>query len=86
MGIILEKTSGQSELQERIAAELKAKAAARSKQEGQPAGGYHDAPDGVKDAAFMKGTKETTSLAPVWFGVFILGIAVTVYVIYQVSR
>ena len=86
MGIIIQQTEGQSELQKQIGADLKAKAAARAKQEGPPKGGYHDAPDGVEDAAFMRGTKKTTTLAPAWAVVFLLAIAVFVYVIYKVSR
>ena len=86
MGIILQQTEGQSELQKQIGADLKAKAAARSKDEGAPKGGYHDAPDGVEDAAYMRGTKKTTTLAPVWAIVFLAAMAVFVYVIYKVSR
>lgn len=86
MGIIIQQTEGQSELQQRIGAELKAKAAARAKQEGGPKGGYHKAPDGIEDAAYMRGTKKTTTLAPAWLVVFILAMAVFIYVIYKVSR
>ena len=86
MGIILQQTEGQSELQKQIGADLKAKAAARAKQEGGPKGGYHDAPDGVEDAAYMKGIKKTTTLAPLWAIVFILAMAVFIYVIYKVGQ
>ena len=50
MGRYLEQTEARSELQQRIAAELKAKASARAKQEGDGAE-LRDAPDGVNDAA-----------------------------------
>ena len=86
MGIIIQQTEGQSELQKQINANLKAKATARGKQEGGPKGGYHDAPDGVEDAAYMRGTKKTTTLAPAWAVVFILTLVVFAYVIYKVSQ
>lgn len=70
MGRYLNQTEQKSELQQRIAAELKAKAAARSKLEGEP-NPYGKKPDGVDDAAFMKGTKTTTSLAGVWLAIFV---------------
>ena len=86
MGRYLEQNEGRSELQQRIAAELKAKAAARAKQEEGGDAGYYDAPDGVEDAAYMKGTKATTTLAPVWALIFFAAIAVLVYFIYQTNR
>jgi len=86
MGRYIEQTEGQSELQQRIAAELKAKAAARAKQEGDPNEGYHKAPDGVEDAAYMHGTKRTTTLAPVWAIIFFLAIGVFIYFIYKMSH
>lgn len=86
MGRYIEQTEGQSELQQRIAAELKAKAAARAKQEGEQAEGYHKAPDGVEDAAYMRGTKRTTTLAPVWAIIFFLAVGVFIYFIYKMSH
>jgi hypothetical protein len=86
MGRYIEQTEGQSELQQRIAAELKAKAAARAKQEGEQTEGYHKAPDGVEDAAYMHGTKRTTTLAPVWAIIFFLAIGVFIYFIYKMSH
>lgn len=81
MGRYLNQTEQKSELQQRIAAELKAKAAARSKQEGEPSP-YGKKPDGVDDAAFMKGTKSTTSLAGVWLAIFIGVLVAFGYFIY----
>lgn len=86
MGRYLEQTEARSELQQRIAAELKAKAAARAKQEEGGDAGYYDTPDGVDDAAYMHGTKRTTTLAPVWAFIFFAALAVFIYFIYQTNR
>ena len=87
MGRYIEQTEGRSELQQRIAAELKAKAAARAKQEG--AGGEKDGMpevDGVEDSAYIKGTKTTTTLAPVWALIALAAVGVFIYFVYQVNR
>lgn len=86
MGRYIEQNESRSELQQRIAADLRAKAAAKAKDEGGPAGSDHKSPDGVEDAAYLKGTKATTTLAPAWLLIFIAAIAVFVYFIYQVNR
>lgn len=86
MGRYLEQTEGRSELQQRIAADLRAKAAEKTKQEGGGDTGYYDAPDGVMDAQYMKGTKATTTLAPVWALLFFAAIGTLVYFIYSVNR
>lgn len=86
MGRYLEQTEARSELQQRIAAELKAKAAARAKQENGGDAGYFDAPDGVEDSAYIKGTKATTTLAPAWVVIFVMVIALLGFFIYQVNR
>lgn len=87
MGRYIKQEESRSELQQRIAAELKAKAAARAKQEG--AGGEKDgAPevDGVEDSAYIKGTKATTTLAPVWALIALMAVGVFIYFVYQVNR
>lgn len=86
MGRYLEQTEGRSELQQRIAADLRAKAAAKAKQEGEEAVNYYTAPDGVEDAEYMKGTKVTTTLAPVWVLIVLMAVIVFGVFIYQVTR
>ena len=86
MGRYLEQTEARSELQQRIAADLRAKHAAKSKQEGEADTSYYDAPDGVEDAEYMRGTKATTTLAPAWVFIFFATIAVFAYFVYQVNR
>ena len=78
MGLYLKQNENRSELQQRLDAELRAKAAARSKQES-------DRPDGVDDSAYIQGTKQTTSLAWAWVGIAILALLVFGFFIYRVN-
>lgn len=55
----MRQTEGRSELQQRLDAELRAKAAERTKQDAER-------PDGVSDSNFVKNTKQTTSLSWAW--------------------
>ena len=57
-----------SELQERIAADLRAKAAASSHT------GDGAAPASVEQSEYLKGTKQTTTLAGVWLVVGFLAL------------
>lgn len=87
MGRYLQDNQSQSELQQRIVADLRAKAAARAKQEGGggEASGMPEV-DGVEDSAYIKGTKTTTVLAPAWTVIALLAVGVFVYFVYQVNR
>lgn len=58
MALYLKQNETRSQLQERLAKELQD----RAKQRAQ----LQDRPDGVVDTAYIKGTKQTTSLAWVW--------------------
>ncbi|MGB4762043.1 MAG: hypothetical protein WBP12_01640 [Candidatus Saccharimonas sp.] len=86
MGRYIQQNESRSELQQRIAADLRAKAAAKAKQEGGEGNGDYTAPDGVDDAAYLKGTKTTTTLAPAWFLIFIMALGVFAFFIYQANR
>lgn len=85
MGRYIQQNESRSELQQRIAADLRAKAAAKAKQEG---GGAEPAtnPDGVEDSAYIKGTKATTSLAPLWLLIFVAIIVIFIYFIFIASK
>ena len=87
MGRYLEQTEGRSELQQKIAADLRAKAAARAKDEGA-SGETEGRPvvDGVEDSMYIKDTKTTTTLAPVWAVIAFAAVGVFIYFVYQVSR
>ncbi|QQS22165.1 hypothetical protein IPM09_01315 [Candidatus Saccharibacteria bacterium] len=87
MGRYIEQTESRSELQQKIAADLRAKAVAKAKQEGAAAdAGYYAAPDGVDDSAYIKGTKTTTTLAPAWVIITFMAIAVFAFFVYQVNK
>ena len=80
MGMFLNQQESRSELQERIAAELKAKAEQKAKLENAP---KHDE---IEDSAYVEGYKRTTTLAPVWLLIFIAAILVFIYFITQASK
>lgn len=85
MGRYIQQNESRSELQQRIAADLRAKAAAKAKLEGE--GGTSPAgPDGVEDSAYIKGTKTTTTLAPVWAAIFFAVIGIFIYFIFIASK
>ena len=66
----MKQNETQSELQKRIAAELQDKAKKKAFET--------DRPDGVDDSAYIKDTKQTTSLAWAWILILaaIVGIAI----------
>ena len=87
MGIIQNKQESRTELQERIAAELRAKLAAKAKVED----GFNTDPhlkeaDAVEDSAYVEGYKRTTTLAPVWALIFFAAIVVFIYFVMQASK
>ena len=79
MGLYMKQNENRTELQRRLDAELRAKAAARHKQES-------DMPDGVDDSAYIEGTKQTTSLTWAWILIVLLAIGVFIFFFYQVNR
>ena len=58
MALFISQNDERSELQKQLAAELQRKASEKSK--------LADRPDGVEDSQYIKGTKQTTSLAWAW--------------------
>lgn len=75
MGLYMNQKDNRSELQQRLDAQLRAKAAERLKQE-------TEAPDGIEDSAFIEHTKRTTTLA--WAWVFIVLFAIGIFVMFVV--
>jgi len=71
MALYMKQNDQRSELQDRIAAELQEKAKRNAQ--------LQDRPDGVDDAAYMKNTKQTTSLAWIWL---LIGIAIVALIIW----
>lgn len=71
MSLFLKQEDDRSDLQKRIATELQAKMAEKPKQQ--------DLPDGVDDSAYIKNTKQTTSLAWIWILIIVAAIAITIW-------
>jgi len=67
MALFIKQNEQRSELQERLAAELREKAKARAEIDAT-------SPDGVSDSQYLKDTKATTSLAWVWVVILIFAI------------
>ena len=75
MALFIRQDENRSQLQEKLAAELREKAKARAARE-------DDRPDGVDDSQYLVGTKKTTSLAWAWIVVVVLIIiAITVIIL-----
>lgn len=74
MSLYLRQQDGRSELQQKLAAELQEKAKRKAAET--------ELPDGVTDSAYIKNTKETTSLAWVWvlIGVAIIGLTLWILI------
>ncbi len=76
MSLHQRQNENRSELQQRIDAELRAKAAARSKNESEQ-------PDGVDDSSYIEGTKQTTSLAWAWALIFVAAVVLFGFFVYR---
>lgn len=76
MGLFVNQQDQRSELQERIAAELREKAKASSLQEKATM-------DGVDDIRYLEGMKQTTTLAWAWILITIMAGAVIVMFLMQ---
>lgn len=79
MGLHVNQNNSRTELQERLAAELRDKAKKRAELEDK------DRPDGVTDSQYLKNTKQTTSLAWVWALIAVATIALIIYVVVATS-
>lgn len=76
MGLFVNQQDQRSELQERIAAELREKAKASSLQEKATM-------DGIDDIRYLEGTKQTTTLAWAWILIAIMAGVVIVMFLMQ---
>lgn len=71
MALFIRQNDNRSQLQERLAAELQERAKKNADK--------NDLPDGVTDSQFIKGTKQTTSLAWVWTILVIVVIGIVIW-------
>jgi hypothetical protein len=76
MALFIRQSEDRSKLQEKLAAELREKAKARSQIDTTP-------PDGVDDMNYLKDTKATTSLAWIWIVIILFVLAA--FVVYMVG-
>jgi hypothetical protein len=67
MALFIRQDDQRSELQQRLASELREKAKARAEND-------KDLPDGVDDSNYLKDTKPTTRLAWVWMAIIFIAI------------
>lgn len=78
MALFVKQDEQRSQLQERVAAELQERAKKRAE--------LADRPDGVVDSQYMKGTKQTTSLAWVWMLIVAAVIVLVIWLIIKPSK
>lgn len=79
MALFVRQDQERSELQQRLATELRERAKKRAETD-------TPLPDGVDDSNYLKDTKTTTSLAGVWIGiVVVVFILVLLYIFWQAS-
>ena len=76
MGLFVSQQDRRSELQERIAAELREKAKSSSLRDDA-------ALDGIEDIKYLEGTKQTTTLAWAWILIVFMAAGVVVLFLMQ---
>ena len=74
MALFVQQNDNRSKLQEQVAAELQDKLKKRAEID-------NSLPDGIKDSAYLKDTKTTTSLAWVWIAIVVFVIVAMVFFI-----
>ncbi|HWT40675.1 MAG TPA: hypothetical protein VN081_05425 [Dongiaceae bacterium] len=78
MSLYLRQQDSRSELQQKLAAELQEKAKRKAAET--------ELPDGVTDSAYIKNTKETTSLAWVWVLIGLAIIGLTIWILIATAK
>ena len=76
MGLFVSQKDSRSELQEKIAADLRAKAQ-------QTVGSGDDSRDEIADSKYMEGTKQTTTLAWAWILIALMAAGVVTLFLMQ---
>lgn len=77
MALFVNQENTRTKLQQRVAAELAEKA------KNKPIDSDADRPDGVDDSAYLRSTKQTTSLAWLWLLIMVAFVAVVVWLVVQ---
>lgn len=78
MALFVNQNHEKTDLQQRVAAELREKARKKALETDQP--------DGVTDSAYLKNTKSTTSLAWVWVAIVIFAVSALIFYIMLSSK
>lgn len=78
MSLYLQQRDTRSDLQDKIAKELQEKAKKKALET--------ERPDGVTDSAYIKGTKQTTSLAWAWVVIGIAIIAIVTWILIATAK
>ena len=73
MSLFVKQTETRSTLQDKLAKELQDRAKEKAK--------VAELPDGVTDSAYLKGTKQTTSLAWVWILIIAAAVIIALWLI-----
>ena len=75
MALFVRQDENRTEMQKRLATELQERAKKRAE--------AADVPDGVEDSAYIKGTKQTTSLAWVWILIIFVAVVTVIWLMVQ---
>ena len=78
MSLYLQQRDTRSDLQDKIAKELQEKAKKKALET--------ERPDGVTDSAYIKGTKQTTSLAWAWVVIGIAVVAIVIWILIATAK
>ena len=78
MALFVRQNEERTELQQRLATELREKAKRRAENDAVR-------PDGIEDSNYLKDTKQTTSLAWVWIAIIAFAFIAMVYFIIKAS-
>lgn len=77
MALYIKQENKRSQLQEKLATDLQERAREKAKEA--------ELPDGISDSAFIKGSKQTTSLAWVWGVIALIALGLVIWLIIATS-
>jgi len=77
MALYIKQQEQRSQLQEKLATELQERARQKARED--------DLPDGITDSAFIKNSKQTTSLAWVWGIIALIVIGLIIWLVVATS-
>jgi len=78
MALFVKQEENRSPMQERIAAELQERARQKAKEA--------ELPDGITDSAYIKGTKQTSTLAWAWVAIGVIVVGLVIWLIIATAK